>query len=187
MMKECDEMLKKYEINLCDELFYLLLHLLNNHLSLYEDMIEGYKERDDFDDLKMEYKKFYDFVLKFLEDIDLNKELLLHQKVYEIVTYLLDNYHSRLAQRIKVYLSNILDVIFLKYRIDISQSKNNEDVRNYLVEKFKNEKIVNSMMMLLLADTSISEEYVKNISYEEFENLLTNMILLVIYMHKEVV
>jgi ribonucleotide reductase beta subunit family protein with ferritin-like domain len=186
-MKEHDELLKKYDVNLCDEFFYLLLNLINENVSKCNDMVEVYKDRKDFEELKADYKKFYDLVLKFLNEFDIKKELMLHQNIYTIVAYLLDNYYSTLEKKIKIYVSNILDVIFLKYRLDISHVRSNEEVKEYLFEKFKDERIVNSLMLILLADTSLSEEYVKNISHEEFENLITNIILLVIYIHKEVI
>ena len=186
-MQEYDNLLKKYEINLCDEFFYILLHLIDGNISQCSDMLKMYKHRDDYHELKEDYKKFYDLIVKYLDEFDTSKDLMLHQNIYKIVDYLLENYYSTLERKIKVYISNVLDVVFIKYKLDISQFKTNEEIKNYLFERFKNENIVNSLMLLLLADTSLSEEYVKNISYEEFENLITNLILLVIYIHKEVI
>lgn len=179
-----DQNLGKYDIKFSDEVFYILLHCINPHLSNYEELVNIYKDRKDFNTLKVEYKEFYDFIIELLESFDTEKELYLHQKVLELVHYLLKHNYKEIEAKIKVYISNILDVIFVQYHLDIMNFKTNEEIRIYLMKKFNDDKVVNFLMIVLLADTSLTEEYVKSIDMEEFEHLLVNVILLVIYLCK---
>ena len=183
-MIKIENSLKKYNISEVKEIFYILLNCIDSNISKYEDLVSLYKDRDDFNQLKQDYKKFYDYVHNYFEEIDINKEMLMHHKIIELVDFVLDSDYKELQRDLKVLISNVIDIIFIKYHLNITNFNTNEEIREYLLSQIKDERIVNILVMLLLADTTLTNKDLDDIPEEEFENIITNIILISLYICK---
>jgi hypothetical protein len=81
-------------------------------------------------------------------------------------------------------ISNVIDLVFLKYKLNITEFATNEEIKEYLMSKIGDEKIVNLLVLLLLADTSLNNKDIENIPEEEFEHIISSIILVSIYICK---
>jgi hypothetical protein len=100
-----------------------------------------------------------------------DNEIELHRKLGELIDILLEERDSELEEELKIVISNVIDIVFLKYHLDISNFNTNEEIKKYLLEKIKNEKIVNFLILLLLADTTLTNRDLESIPEDEFENI----------------
>ena len=114
-----------------------------------------------------------------------DNEIELHRKLGDLIDILLEERDSELEEELKIVISNVIDIVFLEYYLDISNFNTNEEIKKYLLEKIKNEKIVNFLVLLLLADTTLTNRDLESIPEDEFENILTAIILISIYICKE--
>jgi len=183
-MIEIDTKLKKYNISASREIFYILLDCIDSDISKYDDLVNIYKDRSDFNELKKDYKEFYDYVHNYFEDIDINKEMLMHHKIIELVDFILQSDYQELQKDLKVVISNVIDIIFIKYHLNIIDFNTNEEIKKYLLSKIKDEKVVNILVMLLLADTTLTNKDLEDVPEEEFENIITNIMLIALYICK---
>lgn len=183
-MKKYVELLKKYNLSFAREVLYILLNCIDKNVDTYDDLINAYKDRKDFYSLKEDYKEFYDYMLKYFHSMDINKDIILHHKVIELVDIILENTDSKLQKELKMFISNIIDLIFIKYHLNIISFNTNEEIKDYLLKEIKDEKVVNLLVLLLLADTTLSNKDIENIPEEEFENIISTIILISIYICK---
>jgi len=183
-MEEYIEVLNKYELSFSKEVFYVLLNCIDETIDSYNDLIVAFETRSDFEELKNDYQKFYYFMKDYFNSMDTNKEMMLHYKVVELVDIILDNNPEELQADLKMFISNVIDMIFFKYSLNISNYNSNEEIKKYLFKKIKDEKIVNLLVLLLLADTTLGEKNIENIPEEEFENIISSIILISIYVCK---
>jgi len=183
-MKEFVNLLKKHHLYFSRELFYVLLNCIDSSIDTCEDLINTYKDREDFDEIKKDYKKFYEYTMKYLHEIDINKEFILHQKVIELVDLILQHNPQELQKELKMFISNVIDLIFMKYKLNITQFNKNEEIKEYLLKEIKDEKIVDLLVLLLLADTSLDNKNLDHIPEEEFERIISSIILIAIYICK---
>jgi hypothetical protein len=184
-MREFVFKLGKHNINFGKELFYVLLNCIDPSISKFEDLIDIYKERADYESLKEDYRYFYDYILNFFHSMAQDNEIELHRKLGDLIDILLEERDSELEEELKIVISNVIDIVFLEYYLDISNFNTNEEIKKYLLEKIKNEKIVNFLVLLLLADTTLTNRDLESIPEDEFENILTAIILISIYICKE--
>ena len=175
-MKKYVELLKKYNLSFAREVLYILLNCIDKNVDTYDDLINAYKDRKDFYSLKEDYKEFYDYMLKYFHSMDINKDIILHHKVIELVDIILENTDSKLQKELKMFISNIIDLIFIKYNLNIISFNTNEEI--------KDEKVVNLLVLLLLADTTLSNKDIEDIPEEEFEHIISTIILISIYICK---
>ena len=68
--------------------------------------------------------------------------------------------------------------------MNITNFNTNEEIREYLLNQIKDERVVNILVMLLLADTTLTNKDLEDIPEEEFENIITNIILIALYICK---
>ena len=183
-MKKYVEVLKKYNLSFAREVLYILLNCIDKNVDTYNDLIQAYKDRKDFDSLKEDYKEFYDYMLKYFHSMDVSKDMMLHHKVIELVDIILENNDSKLQKELNMFISNVIDLIFFKYHLNITNFNTNEEIKDYLLKKINDEKIVNLLVLLLLADTTLSNKDIENIPEEEFENIISTIILISIYICK---
>ncbi len=183
-MKKYVEVLKKYNLSFAREVLYILLNCIDKNVDTYNDLIQAYKNRKDFHNLKEDYKEFYDYMLEYFYSMDINKDMILHHKVVELVNIILDNTDSKLQKELKMFISNVIDLIFFKYHLNIINFNTNEEIKDYLLKKIKDEKIVNLLVLLLLADTTLSNKDIEDIPEEEFEHIISTIILISIYICK---
>jgi hypothetical protein len=78
-------------------------------------------------------------------------------------------------------MSDIVDLVFFKYKLNISKFKTNEDIKNYLIENIGNENISELLYMLLLSITSLKLEYVPKVPEEDLDNIVKTIILISLY------
>jgi len=183
-MKKYVELLRKYKLSFAREVFYVLLNCIDNRIDTFEDLVNSYKNRKDFDKLKEDYKIFYDYIINYFTAMDIEKDMVLHNRVLSLVDFILENDTSELQKELKMFISNVIDMIFIKYHLNITNFNRNEEIRKYLLEEIKDERIVNLLILLLLADTSLSNKNIENIPEEEFENIISSIILISIYICK---
>jgi len=183
-MTEYVNLLKKHHLYFSRELFYVLLNCIDSSIDTCDDLINTYKDREDFEEIKKDYKKFYQYIMKYLHEIDLNKEFILHQKVIELVDFILDHNPKELQKELKMFISNVIDLVFMKYHLNIMPFNKNEEIKAYLLKEIKDEKIVDLLVLLLLADTSLSNKDVEHIPEEEFERIISAIILIAVYICK---
>jgi len=183
-MKEYVELLKKHNLSFAREVFYVLLNCIDKSLSTYEDLVSSYKNQEKFDEIKDDYKKFYNYIHNYFDTLDLGNEIFLHHKVINLIDTILENDTTELQKELKMFISNIIDLIFLKYHLNITHFNSNEEIKKYLLEEIKDEKIVNLLVLLLLADTTLSNKNIKEIPEDEFENIISTIILISIYICK---
>jgi hypothetical protein len=183
-MNEYIELLKKYNLSFSRELFYIILNCIDHNIDTFEDLISSYKDRKDFEELKEVYKKFYDFMIDYFHSMDVNKDMMLHHKVITLVDTILENDTTELQKELKMFISNVIDIIFVKYHLNITPFNSNEEIKKYLLSKIKDERIVDLLVLLLLADTSLTNKEVANIPEEEFEHIISSIILISIYICK---
>jgi len=183
-MRELAELLKKYEIDFSKEVFYILLNCINKRLDTFEDLVALYKDKDNYIEIREIYKKFYDFMIKYFEDMDIRKDIMLHHKVVTLVDFIIENNVKKLQAELKTVISNVIDLIFIKYNLNISELNTNDEIRRYLMKKIEDDKIVNLLVLLLLADTTLTNQDIETIPEEEFENIISSIILISIYICK---
>jgi tetratricopeptide (TPR) repeat protein len=183
-MEEYIELLKKYNLSFAKEVFYVLLNCIDNTIDTYKELVVAFEERDDYEELKNDYQKFYYFMKDYFNSMDINKDMMLHHKVIELVDIILDNNPEELQADLKMFISNVIDMVFFRYGLNISEYNSNEEIKNYLLEQIKDERIVNLLILLLLADTSLGEKNIEFIPEEEFENIISSIILISIYICK---
>ena len=183
-MEKYIELLKKYNLSFAKEVFYVLLNCIDNTIDTYDELVVAFEDRDDYEELKSDYQKFYYFMKDYFNSMDINKDMMLHYKVIELVDIILDNNPEELQADLKMFISNVIDMVFFKYGLNISIYNSNEEIKKYLLEKIKDERIVNLLVLLLLADTSLSEKNIDSIPEEEFENIISSIILISIYICK---
>jgi tetratricopeptide (TPR) repeat protein len=183
-MEKYIELLKKYNLSFAKEAFYVLLNCIDNNIDTYDELVVAFEDRDDYEELKSDYQKFYYFMKDYFNSMDINKDMMLHYKVIELVDIILDNNPEELQADLKMFISNVIDMVFFKYGLNISIYNSNEEIKKYLLEKIKDERIVNLLVLLLLADTSLSEKNIDSIPEEEFENIISSIILISIYICK---
>jgi len=183
-MKKYIDNLKKYNLSFSREVFYVLLNCIDSSIDTYEDLIHSYQSKPNFEELKKDYKEFYDFILNYFQDMDINKDMMLHHKVIALIDVILEDDITELQKELKMFISNVIDLIFVKYHLNITYFNTNEEIKNYFLETIKDERIVNLLVLLLLADTSLSNKEVEDIPEEEFENIISSIILISIYICK---
>ena len=182
-MKEIIKLLQKHNLEFKKEFFYLLLHCIDDKIDSYENLVSIYKDRDNYEELKKDYKKFYDYMFDYCDSIDIDKEMMFHYKIIDIIDVILED-KKNLNNELQVLISNIIDLIFIKYNLDISKFNTNEEIKAYLIEKIKDEKIVDALILLLLADTTLSNRYIDKIPEPDFETILRTIISIAIYIYK---
>jgi len=183
-MNEYVELLKKYDLSFSKELFYVLLNCIDKNIDTFEDLVSAFKDRKDFDKLKEAYKKFYDYMLEYFHSMDINKDIILHHKVISLVDVILEHDITELQKELKMFISNVIDIIFIKYHLNITPFNSNEEIKKYFKTKIKDERIVDLLVLLLLADTSLSNKDIEDIPEEEFEHIISSIILISIYICK---
>jgi len=183
-MKKYVELLKKHNLSFSREVFYVLLNCIDHSIDTFEDLMKAYKNREDYEILKEDYKKFYDYMIGYFHSMDINKDMMLHHKVITLVDFILENDTTELQKELKMFISNVIDLVFLKYHLNITNFNTNEEIKDYLLKKINDEKIVNLLVLLLLADTTLSNKDIEDIPEEEFENIISTIILISIYICK---
>ena len=183
-MKNFVETLKKYNLSFAREVFYVLLNCIDDSIDTFEDLMKTYEKRDDYKVLKKDYKEFYDFMINYFHSMDINKDMMLHFKINELVDFILENDTTELQKELKMFISNVIDLIFLKYHLNIIEFNTNEEIKAYLLQKIKDEKVVDLLVLLLLADTTLSNKDIEDIPEEEFEHIISSIILISIYICK---
>jgi len=183
-MTEYSDLLKKHNLYFSREVFYVLLNCIDETIDTFEDLIQSYKNRENYEEIKKDYKKFYDFMISYFHSMDIEKELSLHHKVIELVDFILNHEPEELQKELKMFISNVIDLIFLKYRLNITKFNTNEEIKEYLLKTIKDEKVVNLLVLLLLADTTLTNKDIEHIPEEEFEHIISSIILIAIYICK---
>ena len=178
------KVLEKYNLSFTREFLYVLLNCIDPEIDKYEDLVLAYKNRVDFKELKEDYKKFYYEIQEYLNSMDLSKDIMFHHKIIMLVDFILENDLLEIQNELKMFISNFIDLIFVKYHLNITNFNTNEEIRKYLTEKIGDENIVNLLVLLLLADTTLSNKDIEDIPEEEFENIISSMILISIYICK---
>ena len=182
-MKEFRKLLKKYDIDFSREVFYILLHCIDKRVDSFEDLIGMYKNRKDYNEIVVDYKKFYDYMINYFENMDINKDMMLHHQVLSLIDIILED-DKQLQEELKMVISNVIDVIFMRYQLNITDFNTNQEIKHYLNKQIQDEKIVNLLILLLLADTSLTNKDIDDIPEEEFENIISSIILISIYICK---
>jgi hypothetical protein len=180
-----NEILNKYDVDIVKEFFYILLNCIDSSIDRYEKVIEIFRNEENYEKLKNEYKEFYDYVLNYLHSISISKEMFLHTQTIDLVDTLLELDEKYIKNSINIIISNVIDVVFFKYNLNISNFETNEDIKNYLIQNIEDETIVNSLIMLLLSNTSLDMEYVKEVPEEDIEHVLREIILISLYICKK--
>jgi hypothetical protein len=180
-----NEILNKYDVDIVKEFFYILLSCIDSSIDRYEKVIEIFRNEENYEKLKNEYKEFYDYVLNYLHSISISKEMFLHTQTIDLVDTLLELDEKYIKNSINIIISNVIDVVFFKYNLNISNFETNEDIKNYLIQNIEDETIVNSLIMLLLSSTSLDMEYVKEVPEEDIEHVLREIILISLYICKK--
>jgi hypothetical protein len=180
-----NEILNKYDVDIVKEFFYILLSCIDSSIDRYEKVIEIFRNEENYEKLKNEYKEFYDYVLNYLHSISISKEMFLHTQTIDLVDTLLELDEKYIKNSINIIISNVIDVVFFKYKLNISNFETNEDIKNYLIQNIEDETIVNSLIMLLLSNTSLDMEYVKEVPEEDIEHVLREIILISLYICKK--
>jgi hypothetical protein len=180
-----NEILNKYDVDIVKEFFYILLNCIDSSIDRYEKVIEIFRNEENYEKLKNEYKEFYDYVLNYLHSISISKEMFLHTQTIDLVDTLLELDEKYIKNSINIIISNVIDVVFFKYNLNISNFETNEDIKNYLIQNIEDETIVNSLIMLLLSSTSLDMEYVKEVPEEDIEHVLREIILISLYICKK--
>jgi len=176
--------LEKYNLSFTREFFYILLNCVDSSIDTFEDLVSSYKDKPNFNELKEDYKKFYDEMKEYFYSMDISKEIMFHHKIIILVDFILEHDFEELQKELKMFISNFIDLIFVKYQLNITNFNTNEEIKNYLMTKIQDEKIVNLLVLLLLADTTLSNKDIEDIPEEEFENIISSMILISIYICK---
>jgi len=182
-MKEFVKKLGKYNLSFSREVFYVLLHCIDKKIDNFDDLVVIYKDRDDYKELYKDYKEFYDFMIDYFESMDLNKDMIMHHKIIQLIDTILED-SKKLQDELKLVISNVIDIVFLKYNLNISTFNTNEEIKSYLLNKIGDDRVVDLLILLLLADTSLSSKDVESIPEEEFENIISSIILISIYICK---
>jgi len=183
-MKEYVKLLEKYNISFAREVFYVLLNCIDKNVDTYEDLVNSYKDINNFETFKEDYKKFYDYMIEYFHSMDINKDMILHHKVISLIDVILESDTTELQQELKMFISNVIDMIFIKFSLNITPFHSNEEIKQYLLEQLKDERIVNLLILLLLADTNLTHKEIEDIPEEEFENIISSIILISIYICK---
>jgi len=183
-LKKYAEKLEKYNVNSVEFFIGILFSCINNKINIYEKFLNKYKDRDDFEELKKDLKEFYDYVYNYLNSLDLKKEIFLHTQLITIVDILLEINRKYIEKYIEVIISNITDLIFLKYDLNIDNFNSNEEIKEYLLKVIKDENIVNALILLLLSNTSLEFKYIDKVPDEDLEHVLRTILLISIYICK---
>ena len=183
-MKKFVELLGKYNLIFSREVFYVLLNCIDRRIDTFQKLIEPHKNLPNFEEFQQDYKFFYDSMLSYFEQIEIDKDFMLHHKVIVLIDTILENRPKLFKNDLKIFISNVVDLIFMKYELDINNFETNEAIKEYLLEKIKDEKIVDLLVLLLLADTTLSFKEVEEIPEEEVENIIRTIILISIYICK---
>jgi len=184
MMRGYLTTLKKYNLSISKEIFYVLLNCIDSSISTYEDLISSYESSKNFVELKQDYKLFYEFMIKYLNNIDINNEIQLNQEIEKLISIVLADDLKEVLSDTKMFISNVIDLIFIKYHLNIVDLSNDEEIRQYLISKLKNEKIVDILMFLLIEDTKLANKEITKVSEEEFKMVIKNIILISLYICK---
>jgi hypothetical protein len=107
----------------------------------------------------------------------------MHHKIIQLIDTILED-SKKLQDELKLVISNVIDIVFLKYNLNISTFNTNEEIKSYLLNKIGDDRVVDLLILLLLADTSLSSKDVESIPEEEFENIISSIILISIYICK---
>ena len=183
-MKTIIQKLKKHNINFAREVFYVLLHCIDKRVDSFDDLVNVYKNKTNYSQIREDYKEFYDFMLEYFNSMDIEKDMMLHHKVIMLIDEIIQDDIKQLQLELKVVISNVIDLVFLKYKLNITEFATNEEIKEYLMSKIGDEKIVNLLVLLLLADTSLNNKDIENIPEEEFEHIISSIILVSIYICK---
>jgi len=183
-LKKYAEKLEKYNVNSVEFFIGILFSCINSKINIYEKFLNKYKDRDGFEELKKDLKIFYDYVYNYLHSLDLKKEIFLHTQLITIVDILLEINRKYIEKYIEVIISNITDLIFLKYDLNIDNFNSNEEIKEYLLKVIKDENIVNALILLLLSNTSLEFKYIDKVPDEDLEHVLRTILLISIYICK---
>ena len=182
-MKKLVDLLKQHNIDFSREVFYVLLHCIDKRVDSFDDLVSLYKDRIDFTKIKQDYKIFYDYMMDYFNGMEIDKEMMLHHKVISLMDVILED-NKKLQEELKMVISNVIDLIFMKYHLNITEFRTNQEIKNYLNSKIGDEKVANLLVLLLLADTSLTNKDIEHIPEEEFENIISSIILISIYICK---
>jgi hypothetical protein len=172
---------KKFNINVVEDFFYILFNCIDSSINKYETLDKMLKNNPNYEDIKEDYKEFYEYVINFLNSLDVSKELFLHTQLIYLVDTLLELDKEYIENNISIIMSDVVDLVFFKYKLNISKFKTNEDIKKYLIDKIGDESIIELLYMLLLSLTSLKLEYVPKVPEEDLDNIVKTIILVSLY------
>jgi hypothetical protein len=180
-LKEYNEILKKYNVNIVKEFFYILFNCIDSSIDKYETLSEFLEHSYNYKKAKEDYKDFYCYVINYLSSLDVSKEMYLHMQAISLTDTLLEVDRNYIRDNIDIIISNIIDLIFFKYKLNINNFETNEEIKEYLMTQIEDEDIVNFLNLLLLCNTSLETGYVKKVPEEDLEHVLRMIILVSLY------
>jgi hypothetical protein len=175
------KILKEYNINVVEDFFYILFNCIDSSINKYKALDKMLKKNPNYEKIKEIYKGFYYYIIDYLKSLDISRELSLHTQIINLVDTLLQIDKEYIENNISVIMSDIVDLIFFKYKLNISKFNKNEDIKNYLNNKIDDKNIVDLLYMLLLSTTSLKLEYVQKIPEEDLDNIVKTIILVSLY------
>jgi hypothetical protein len=175
------KILKEYNINVVEDFFYILFNCIDSSINKYKALDKMLKKNPNYEKIKEIYKGFYYYIIDYLKSLDISRELSLHTQIINLVDTLLQIDKEYIENNISVIMSDIVDLIFFKYKLNISKFNKNEDIKNYLNNKIDDKNIVDLLYMLLLSTTFLKLEYVQKIPEEDLDNIVKTIILVSLY------
>jgi hypothetical protein len=180
-LKEYNKFLKKYDVNVVEEFFYILFNCIDSSIDRYEILDNMLKNNSNYKKIKGKYKEFYYYVIDYLKSLDISKELFLETQIIDLIDTLLKLDKKYIEDNIAVVMTDVVDLIFFKYKLNVIKFNTNEEIRDYLTDMIGDENIVDLLNVLILSITSLKLEYVKTVPEEDLEHVLRMIILISLY------
>jgi len=184
-IKEYDKFFKQYNISVVKEFFYILFNCVDKSIDTYEQLDESIKSNPDYEKIKEEYKNFYYYVINYFKALDISKDMFVYTQIHSLIENLMTLDEEYIKNNTYVVLSDILDVIFIKYGLDIEKMNESEDLKTYLMNKIGDRDVVDLLNVLLLSNNSLEMGYLKEVSGEDLENILRTMMLVSLHICKK--
>ncbi len=180
-LKEYNKFFKKYDVNVVEEFFYILFNCIDSSIDRYEILDNMLKNNSNYKKIKGKYKEFYYYVIDYLKSLNISKELFLETQIIDLIDTLLKLDKKYIEDNIAVVMTDVVDLIFFKYKLNVIKFNTNEEIRDYLTDTIGDENIADLLNVLILSITSLKLEYVKTVPEEDLEHVLRMIILISLY------
>ena len=184
-LEEYNQFFRQYDINIVKEFFYILFNCVDKSIDTYEQLAKFLQNNPNYEQIKDKYKEFYNYVINYFESLDISKDMFVYTQLHSLINTLMSLDEEYIKKKIYVILSDILDLIFIKYAIKITDVIVSEDVKEYLMNKINDKDIVDLLNVLLLSNNSLEMGYLKKVSHEDLENILRTIMLISLHICKK--